>query len=56
MLKIIQKSGKLRIRPTFRTISNVFAKMTVIAKSAKPHPAAKKCFGLEEPSIYAINS
>ena len=26
--------------------------MTAIAKSAKTHPAAKKCCGWEEPAIY----
>ena len=25
--------------------------MTAIAKSAKTHPAAKKCFGWEEPAM-----
>ena len=28
--------------------------MTAIAKSAKRHPAAKKCCGWEEPAIYRL--
>ena len=31
-------------------------KMTAIAKSAKTHPAAKKCCGWEEPAIYVYST
>ena len=30
--------------------------MTAIAKSAKTHPAAKKCCGWEEPAIYVYST
>ena len=29
--------------------------MTAIAKSAKTHPEATKCYGLEEPAIYFLD-
>ena len=45
--KYVRKLGQTLNLPDFRIIS-------AIAKSAKTHPAAKKCCGWEEPAIYNL--